>query len=399
MSSLKKTSQKVVMWILVVVISVVFIWAFSLVGGGISTGRISVGTVNGKSIDDFQNSEFSRLYAQMAENYREYTGGAAINDSIAYQINQTVFRQLAMQELMLMYAKNNLLYVSPKEIVDAVKQRYFVDKNGQYSEAAYQQFVRTGQQSDKKNIEKETITQLTVSMLNGGTLFAWAAVPQFELESRLKLRSIKKNAIVATFNSYEAVVASVNDADLRAYFNQNKDRFEQNALFETVYTQVKNSYVQANYSFLSSQIVSTKRTEIENALVSGKFNSDFKSAAKNLGMKVENLSEVNYYSESLLNSSGEEIKDLSAKEVVPVLFSLGKGELSKVNDFSTGIYLAIITDEQVTETSSSSFLNEKIKKEIEDEKANLAMQSFQNSLYSKAKVKFALPAPKGEQAN
>ena len=232
-----RDSMPVVLFALLIlfVVMIVFEWGMDYLG--IRSGRRdTVGVIDGKKIT---YQEFSDLVKRAAENQKRQSSQDP-DDETMKQIRDQIWSSLVASTLVDKETQRTGITVSDQELVDWVKgdnpppflMQQFEDSTGKFNRAAYDQTINDPKNKDIM-IQVETgLRQQRLSEKMQSLVFAAVRVTPGEVAERYENQNMKLEAQYAYYDPnrfFSDSAASVTDADLHKYYNENQDEFNAKA--------------------------------------------------------------------------------------------------------------------------------------------------------------------------
>lgn len=385
MAKYKFDLKKGFSWFLITFVSVAFIWFFSLTGNPVGRTGEMVGKVNGKPIFNSRGSDFAREYLSMAQSYKER--GGEITDPVDHAIRSQALSSVAMKRLLEETASARDIVVADSDLVNYIKQRYFVE-NGRFQEQAFRQFQAKGEDTVKQSLEMEAKRELTVQTLTALTLFQLVPVTSEEVFDRLQTRNFKKKAMVASLNLDDYVEKAVTEGDLKVFFESHRTNFAGKD-YASSRSEVQTEYLNQNIQILRSRVKAQMGQEVSRRVADGSFARNFAGTARELGMRVATTDYFHLYATSVVDEGDREIRELSDRETIAGLMGIPKGQVSPVLETSSGLLVGLILDSKepkAEEVLKMSFMRKRVEEEIRQEKIQTALQTYQDQIYKKARI-------------
>jgi hypothetical protein len=384
MSSFQNKFKVIVTWVLVVVISVIFIWAFTLNTGNEGFRSDLIGKVNGKPVYNSRTSDFNMQYRAIIDQYKQE--GVDSQALQQFAINRA-FQAVAMKHLIMDFAEDYDIHPSEQSIINYTKQKYFVNKeNNTFNEQEYNNFIK-GNPVNKKRVQQEAKETLTRDMVLQSVL-AFMPVTSHEINMKIDASQMKKKALIAYISTSDKIKNYITDEDLRNYFEANKSNYSVTEMHRII-DDVKADYINEKADMLNEKVKNNIRQRINEVISKGDFSTDFFKASRANNMKVYKTDYFNVYDTKVTDEDENEITEVSGADFIQNLILLKKGTISQLIDTGYGLAIAMVIDEKNASPDSLkslSFLKNRYKDEVHKEKVNRLYYMFQNNLYKEGNV-------------
>ncbi|MCU7496423.1 MAG: hypothetical protein HF314_14145 [Ignavibacteria bacterium] len=191
----------------------------------------NVGSVNGQ---DISYQQFSAFLDQARQRQKEQTGKDIDEDQMD-AFNDQVWDAMVTQELVKEQYDKLGIKVSDQEVKDILLgpnppealRRQFTDSTGRFNRQLYESTLRAQKKEVLLNIE-ESIRQMRLQEKLQNYLFATLPVSEGEIKRRYIDQTTKINAnyVLVDINNIPDNSISVNEEDLKKFYNENQDRFK-----------------------------------------------------------------------------------------------------------------------------------------------------------------------------
>jgi peptidyl-prolyl cis-trans isomerase D len=214
--------RKVVVYLFIIAIAVVFTLQFGPGSSGFSGGANQQGAapsaaavVNGKEIPLM---EFRREYVNQLQYLRSQ--GQPVSEAMARQFGlpQSVLDRMVNTELLAQAAEQHGLRASDEEILKILQNRPDFQKDGQFDLATYEQVLRDYYRQTPADYEEDIRRQLAAQKMIG-MVQSGAVVSDDEVRTRFEKEGNQARIVFARFlpSMYAAKVPNPSAADLAAY--------------------------------------------------------------------------------------------------------------------------------------------------------------------------------------
>lgn len=338
---------KTLQWIGISAVSILLIVYFLVIDttGGRKTPVI--GTVNGTPIYYTRDSSFGKAYTQLIENYRAI--GVNPDAQMMQYIEDIAFRNAVATVLLDDLASKNII-VSDNFIVDSIRGE-FVDSNGVYNQAAYDNFVKNTPQSEKIKIQKDVENSILNRTIQS-ELFGNVKLSSLEALREYKKNFTKKDVEIAYINVYDIVNnMDVSEENLNTFFNANKTNF-----------------IQADISWLM----------VESGGLADSLYKDISSMMKNDSSYFEKIAKQNSKDTNNINIGYVTQMEIPSLELSKAIFSNNKpNTLLKPVYVNDKYYIVLVNGVRIPEKLSDiksevvkkEYFKQNLNKLMEDEKA------------------------------
>ncbi|HEX2867107.1 MAG TPA: peptidylprolyl isomerase [Ignavibacteriales bacterium] len=197
-------------------------------------GKNNVGSVNG---EDITYQQFSTYLDQARQRQKEQTGKDIDEDQMD-AFNDQVWDALVTQDLVKEQYDKLGIKVSDQEVQDILLgpnppealRRQFTDSTGRFNRQLYETTLRAQKKEVLLGLE-ENIRQMRLQEKLQNYLFASLTVSEGEIKRRFIDQTTKINAnyVFVDLNTIPDNSVSVNEDDLKKFYNENQDRFKVDA--------------------------------------------------------------------------------------------------------------------------------------------------------------------------
>lgn len=396
---LRRKAQSPYLQATVLVIIVVFV--FWGVGGNTTGARNAVATVNGEPIT---LQEFDEAYQRTLDNYRNQFGGNLPKGfAEALNLKKQVVQELIQKILLLQGGKDMGIYVSDREIQNAIKEMTVFQNNGVFDVARYKEVLK-GSRLTPTKFEAGLQTDLLLTKV-GSNLAAFARVTPQELEERFRFDHGELRIDYAVFKS-DAYIGKVKATaeGIAEYFEKNKEQYKtapqvkisylsfliQDEMgkvtipegeIEQYYTSHQDEFGQpekrrARHILLATtaQNKETQRAEMEKILTRAKTGEDFAALARQ-------------FSEDGSAAQGGDLGFFARGEMVPqfeeAAFRLQKGDVSDIIETQFGYHILKLEDIQPANITPLTAVKGAIEQKLKNQAAQNSAFEKVNEAYEK----------------
>ena len=212
----------------------------TLFSGG---GRNDLGEISGKTISA---EEFEQRLLKMEENFKLNTGQENIDDATKDMLKEQAWNQLLNEVIMTEEYKEIGITVSPQELFDmvsgpephqSVKQGFTNPETGVFDPKSVLNFLKTMDQDAtgatkarwivfESGIKQERIAEKYNNLIKEGL---YVTNNQAKQDYIAKNKNIKFKYVVQRYNSIPDSAISVTEADIKKYYDEHKNEYEQEA--------------------------------------------------------------------------------------------------------------------------------------------------------------------------
>lgn len=213
---------KVFLWVIIIafVATIFYSWG---AGGQVGGANITIATVNGMKI---QVNEFNRAYGNILNFYRDQFHDQ-FSDEMAAQLNlkENALEALIQNRLILAEAEKMNLLVSNQELVSSISKRPEFQKDSQFSNVLYQNYLnfnritpREFEESQRKDILRKKLEEV---------IKASTQISESEIQEAYKKENEKiKFKFIGFSRNFFKPTGLPSDQDLQKYFEAHKNEFE-----------------------------------------------------------------------------------------------------------------------------------------------------------------------------
>ena len=390
MDSLRTAANSLVLKIIFGIIIVSFILtgvSSYLIGGGANYAA----KVNGQEISrgQFENAfagERNRMQQQLGDQFSEL----AANEGYMKTLRQQTLNRLIDEALLDQYAKKLGLGISDEQVKKAIFSTQAFQSNGKFDNARYNSIVnQMGMTADQyaQALRNQLTTQQLINavvgtdfMLKGETDELAALVAQQRV---VREATIDVNALAAK--------QQVSDADVNAYYEQNKNSFVSPEQFRVSYIKLdaaalqetaSDAEIQSYYDQHQDQFTQPQRNRY--SVIQTKTEADAKAALDELNKGADFATVAKAKSTDIISAKNggdmgwledattpDELKNAGLKE---------KGQLSGVIKSSVGFLVVRLDDITAAKTKPLADVHDDIAAKVKQEKALDAYYALQQKV-------------------
>ncbi|MDV6326503.1 SurA N-terminal domain-containing protein [Idiomarina sp. Sol25] len=238
-------------------ILVLIILTFALAGvGGYITGDTedAVAKVNGEEIP---RSDYDRAYENERSRLQEQFGDmfSAITSDPDYMRNlrSGVLEQLIEQELLVQYAEDNGMRVSPEQVKSAIRDIPQFRTAGQFDNDVYLMALRNAGYSPEAfaNVMQQDMTRN--QLLRGLSATAFVLEPEAIALMRLQSQSRSGGFLVANNENFEEQV-EISEQDIENFYQQNQDMFRTQEKLSVAYVELSLAAVESEVEISDEEV-------------------------------------------------------------------------------------------------------------------------------------------------
>ncbi|MGQ1787875.1 MULTISPECIES: peptidylprolyl isomerase [unclassified Saccharicrinis] len=214
---------------------------FSGKGGGQQPSSIEVGNVNGTviSYDAYQN-EISQ-----AEDFRKLSSGqSSLDENMQYQIREQVWEEMVMDIVMGEKYEDVGIDVTTDEVIDmatgknphpGIRQMFTDPQTGIFNQSAVLNFLRSRKTDRNRSfywhfLQKSLVNEkLNTKYSNLFQKGFYVTSSQINSEAEAKLRNVDFDFVAVNYSTIPDTTVEVSKSEIKAYYNDNKDDFKQDA--------------------------------------------------------------------------------------------------------------------------------------------------------------------------
>ncbi|WP_322407255.1 SurA N-terminal domain-containing protein [Idiomarina sp. PL1-037] len=239
-------------------ILVLIILTFALAGvGGYITGDTedAVAKVNGEEIP---RSDYDRAYENERSRLQEQFGDmfSAITSDPDYMRNlrSGVLEQLIEQELLVQYAEDNGMRVSPEQVKSAIRDIPQFRTAGQFDNDVYLMALRNAGYSPEAfaNVMQQDMTRN--QLLRGLSATAFVLEPEAIALMRLQSQSRSGGFLVANNENFEEQV-EISEQDIENFYQQNQDMFRTQEKLSVAYVELSLAAVESEVEISDEEVL------------------------------------------------------------------------------------------------------------------------------------------------
>ena len=390
MDSLRTAANSLVLKIIFGIIIVSFILtgvSSYLIGGGANYAA----KVNGQEISrgQFENAfagERNRMQQQLGDQFSEL----AANEGYMKTLRQQTLNRLIDEALLDQYAKKLGLGISDEQVKKAIFSTQAFQSNGKFDNARYNSIVnQMGMTADQyaQALRNQLTTQQLINavvgtdfMLKGETDELAALVAQQRV---VREATIDVNALAAK--------QQVSDADVNAWYEQNKNSFLSPEQFRVSYIKLdaaalqesaSDAEIQSYYDQHQDQFTQPQRNRY--SVIQTKTEADAKAVLAELQKGADFATLAKEKSTDIISArNGGDMGWMEDASTVPELKDAGlkeKGQLSGVIKSSVGFLVARLDDVQPAQVKPLADVRNDIAAKVKQEKALDAYYALQQKV-------------------
>lgn len=257
----------IIILIIAFLVTIVFEWGMNYMGMGGQSDAF--GKINSQEIS---YKEFDRIVQQQIEQTRQNDNTAEIDDATMKSIRDNVWNSLISQSITQQAIEDFGIKVSDKEILDWINRpetlpepikRNFMDSTGVFNIAYYQQALNMKNKeatqfwSQVENYLRETLqSQKLQAILTEGAVISEADVLEKYTDDNIYANF---DYVLLDLNTLtDSSQFSVNDADLKKYYDEHKNDFKQEESVMLRYVDFKEVSTAEDSAFVLKQIEGLK---------------------------------------------------------------------------------------------------------------------------------------------
>jgi peptidyl-prolyl cis-trans isomerase D len=381
-------------WIIIFLLGVIIIVFIAFYGGNKlrDQGQQDVAEVNGEVITQ---QEFAIGYQQALERYREILKGSLTPElEKSLNIRGTLLEELIQKRLVLQEARHLGLMVTDEDLMTAIAQVPDFQVNGRFNKERYLQLLRANRISPGQ-FEEQQREQLTMQRLYSLLLDA-VHVTEAEVLNRYRFDQEKINLyfIRLPVSNYLSEV-KVTEEEIKKFYERNRDLLKEPLKVEVEYltypfdrslssAQVTDKeiedYYQANRE---SKFHRPKEVKVRYILIRVPAGADAKQKKDAQTRANRILTEARggkdfavlakRESEDSSAAKGGDVGWITQAQLPPPLnkavFDLAKGEISKVIETPTGLYIVKVEDVREEKTQNLKEATAEITRTLKAEKS------------------------------
>lgn len=355
-------------------------------------GDTSVAKVNGEGISQ---ARLEQAYYQQRQRLEEMFGGKLPAMFSEKMIKQQVLSQLVAQEVKVQAAWDNGMRVSDEQLASIIRSIDAFKEDGKFSQSKYEQLLRN-QNMTPGIFESRVRRDILSNQFESGYRHT-AFVTKAETDNLLRLQKQKRTVgylqvAIAPFIK----AAEVSDEEVQDYYNNNQQRFMQpeqvkvdylelnvSDLMETI--DVKDEMLRARYESQKINYTTPEERKASHILIRVKKDAPkekdeaAKKTAEELLKRIRSGEDFAELAKKASNdpgsaSKGGDLGFFGKGAMVPAFedaaFKMKKGEVSDLVRSPFGYHIIKLTDIRGGEVQPFAKVKEKIRKEIQTERAD-----------------------------
>ena len=380
-----KAQSPVFQGIIIIIVLVFLFWVPKMSQGN---RQDTVATVNGQ---DIPLADYQKEYNRTVEQIKSQLGDAMPKGFIeSLGIKDQVLQRLIQQTLMIQGAEEMGLHVSDWEISQHIKQLPYFLTDGTFDEKLYKQLLEQNRLTPKEFEESQRQDLLAQKVTT--KLAQFGQVTPWEIDQRFAFENNEIQLMFVQFSPENFVdEVEVNDQELAAYFQENKDHYQTDPqakikyLAFTVADAKKNITIsdeeaEKYYHLNISSYQQPERRQASHILLKTDPSNDQekKNEAADLLAKLKDGADFATMAKEISEDPGSALRggDLGffAKgQMVPsfeqAVFSLEEGEISEVIKTNFGYHIIKLSAIQPAATTDLALVMPGIKEQLLTEKA------------------------------
>ena len=333
----------------------------------------SVATVNGQPI---LATEYDQMYQAVIEQYQATAPQALEQPYAKDMIGKQVLKELISKQLVLQDAKTNKITVKDSELEEAlsqIKSRFAVDEKGQ---------------PDPKGAEKRFNAELKNQHLTLATYKKklesdLTVKKQLEAQVQANVKPVQEADVKALYADIQAVMKNDTKA-IKKLEKENPIRLREIQLIAAKLEQLTAEQVRVGHIYLSV-------TKDMSAADAKKKEELAKQIKKELDGGADFSALVKKYTEdkTSLVSGGDMIliKGIAPKEIDAAAFTLAVGKVSNPIKTEVGWHIIKVKEKRAKQEISYDLLAQDLAQYVAQQRIELAMTEYINSLADKADIK------------
>ncbi len=377
----------------------------------------AVATVQGRTITA---GEFSRAYnAQMAQ-FRNVYGGN-MNTAMLRQLglDRQVLQQMIDQQAVLAEAARLGISATDAEVRERIMTIPAFQENGQFiGEQRYRQLLRFQRPPITAAQFEEEIRDSVILDKMRATLTEWITVSEDDADAEYRRRNEKVSIELVSFPSVSFLdKVQVTDAELAAYYEQNKETYRIGERRKVRYLLLDVQAIRTNITVPEQDIQRAYRQNIEQYTqpeqvrashillnTEGKDEAEVRAKAEALraqlaaGADFEALAKANSQ-DAASAARGGDLDFFGRGRMVPefeqVAFSLPVGQLSDLVRSQFGFHIIKVTDKKAAEVQPLDAVRAQIAEQLTFERAQTRVQDLATAIANEVKT----PADLDKAAN
>ena len=383
--------KKIASYFFIIALSLVTIAMFTIVDIP-QTGGPAIkilGKVNGISIDTSQYGLFMQEYRALLKRQKDRSPDDEMSEEIESSMMDRAFNTTARELLLEDYAKEKYLFVPDSELIDKIKNLYFLDrKTGQMDNAAYEQFVQRGKSSDKITIEKNVYRELLIQNALG-THFFLHEISDIELKEKMALSLLTKQFEIAWFYAEDHYKNSFSEKEVFQWFKTQTNFSEE--YYSSNKKDVEFDFINANYSSLLKKTVDDFIVLYKSR--SSSFQKNFFQAARELNLNYALTDNVSLGSLEIEVIKGDSLSRFRSGDFIMSLMKAAR-EKNIVNTVQRDPFFFIVklisqskpTHEEVENMKLTNFAIKRLLEDLNKTTARNLQGALSDTLYRRANI-------------
>ncbi len=375
--------------------------------GGAASGE-TIAEVQGQAITV---NQFTRRYNAQVQAFRNAYGGQ-MNDQLIKQlgIDRQILSQLIDEEAMVAEAEKQGIRVSDVEIRERILSLPGFQENGRFvGEQRYRQILQfQNPPMTTAEFERSLRRALQIEKLRNA-LTGWMSVSDKEVadEYRKRNEKVKLDVVPVTADAFKNQV-TVNDADLNAYFEKNKDKYRIGEKRKIKYALLDVEQVRNTISISQAELEAFYKTNLAQYQTPAQVRAShilFKTEGKDenaVKAKAEDVLKqakapgadfaalAKKFSEDDSNSqNGGDLDYFGRGRMVPefenAAFAMKAGEISDLVKTSFGYHIIKVVDSKPESTRPLADVKSEIEEQLKWQKAQAEAEKIAKSLEGQMK--------------
>ncbi|AAV81841.1 MAG TPA: peptidylprolyl isomerase [Idiomarina loihiensis] len=238
-----------------ILVLIILTFALAGVGGYITSDtEDAVAKVNGEEIP---RSDYDRAYENERSRLQEQFGDmfSAITSDPDYMRNlrSGVLEQLIEQELLVQYAEDNGMRVSPEQVKAAIRDISQFRTAGQFDNDVYLMALRNAGYSPEAFAKVMQQDMTRNQLLRGLSATAFVLEPEAIAFMRLQSQSRSGGFLVASNESFEEQV-EIAEQDIENFYQQNQDMFRTQEKLSVAYVELSLAAVESEVEISDEEV-------------------------------------------------------------------------------------------------------------------------------------------------
>ena len=396
LSFLRRNARSWLMYLILGIIIFVFVLYFG--SNRASRTAQAIAVVDGRIISE---GEFQDQYGKLMDMARLRYGAKLTPEALKEMgLKKIAYDSLLNRQIIISKAADLKVQVSDEELRKMIMSMPALQTDGVFDERKYQQLLRYNKTSaeDFENMQKINLTANKIETLIrdgikvsdkeifdvyvmqnqkinlnfvqiAGTDIKKKIIPtEAELENYLKNNSklFRKSEQVKikylSFTGNDFAPANTSDADLRDYYNRNRDKYKTKDGKQLQFAEARGAVTKELMNLRGMQIAYTEAKKAHDTIYQ---EDNFEAYAAKNKLKINSL---DFFP---LNKPPQEFA--SAKDLAATLMDLQKNEISKVIKTDNGYYIVRVVDKKASYLPKLSDIRNEVEKYfVESEKQNMA---------------------------